>query len=92
LGSGQARGSWFFEASFPVRLEGADGRILAITQAQAVGDWMTNEFVPFTFTLPFTYTATTQSYWLVLAKDNPSGQAGNNQSLRVLVRTLNPIR
>jgi hypothetical protein len=90
-GAGQARGSWFFEASFPVRLEDANGRVLAQTQAQADGDWMTNDFVPFTFSLTVQLTYN-QSYWLVLERDNPSGQPSTTQALRVPVRTGSGIR
>jgi hypothetical protein len=91
VGRGQARGSWFFEASFPVRLEDANGRVLAQTQAQAEGDWMTSDFVSFTFSLSFQLTHN-QSYWLVLERDNPSGQPSTTQALRVPVRTGNGIR
>lgn len=90
-GNGQARGSWFFEASFPVRLEDANGRIIAQTQAQADGDWMTSEFVPFTFSFTAQLTFN-QTYWLVLERDNPSGQAGATQVLRVPVRSGAGIR
>ncbi|MEK7538956.1 MAG: Gmad2 immunoglobulin-like domain-containing protein [Patescibacteria group bacterium] len=69
---GEARGTWYFEASFPVRLRDANGKELAVKPAQAQGEWMTTEFVPFeaalTFTKPETKTGT-----LILEKDNPSG-------------------
>lgn len=50
---GEARGSWFFEATFPIVLTDWDGRIIAQHYAQADGEWMTEEFVPFTATLDF---------------------------------------
>src|SRR5450830_1862820 len=37
--TGKARGSWFFEASFPVILTDWDGLIIAQGIAQAKGDW-----------------------------------------------------
>src|SRR5450830_1602835 len=43
---GVARGSWFFEASFPVILTNWDGLIIAQGTAQAKSDWMTSDFVP----------------------------------------------
>ena len=43
--TGEARGSWYFEGSFPVKLIDASGRILAQGPAKAQGDWMTSEFV-----------------------------------------------
>ena len=52
--TGRARGPWYFEASFPVILKGPGGAVLATVPAQAVGDWMTTDWVPFTATLVFT--------------------------------------
>lgn len=70
--TGQARGTWFFEASFPIHLEDASSNRIATAVAQAQGEWMTTEFVPFEAALnipdDFTGPAT-----LVLEKDNPSG-------------------
>ncbi|HXK40433.1 MAG TPA: GerMN domain-containing protein [Candidatus Paceibacterota bacterium] len=70
--SGKARGGWFFEASFPVELLGAQGEVLAFVPAQAGGEWMTEDFVPFSATLSFDIGAAQQGT-LVLMKDNPSG-------------------
>src|SRR5688572_18282730 len=41
---GQARGNWYFEATFPVLLRDANGRELARHYATAEGEWMTEEF------------------------------------------------
>ena len=73
---GEARGGWFFEASFPVRLLDDSGKELARAQAHAQGDWMTTNFVPFEATLTFT-TPQTKKGMLVFEKDNPSGLAQN---------------
>lgn len=83
--SGQARGTWFFEASFPVRLLDGDGRELAVAPAQAQSNWMTQEFVPFVAQLRFSKPATATGT-LVLEKDNPSGLAENADELRLPVR------
>jgi hypothetical protein len=69
---GEARGTWFFEASFPARLVDSNGKILAQEPAQAKGEWMTEDFVPFEVTLSFSDPETT-SGTLILQKDNPSG-------------------
>ncbi|MCR4311472.1 MAG: Gmad2 immunoglobulin-like domain-containing protein, partial [Candidatus Taylorbacteria bacterium] len=53
--TGEARGTWFFEASFPVMLTDWDGRIIAQGIATAKSDWMTADFVPFEATLIFNY-------------------------------------
>ena len=50
---GEARGNWYFEASFPVKLLDANGNVIAQTPAQAQGEWMTTDFVPFLAILEF---------------------------------------
>ena len=83
--SGQARGNWYFEASFPVKLFDSDGKQLAVTPAQATGNWMTTDFVPFSATLIFDAPQTAAGM-LVLEKDNPSGLPQNDDSISVPVR------
>lgn len=82
--TGQARGNWYFEASFPVTLLDANGKILAQAPAQATGEWMTTNYVPFKITLTFTK-PTTATGTLVLHKDNPSGLPQNDNELRIPV-------
>lgn len=81
---GQARGLWFFEASFPVRLLDGEGNEIAVGVAQADDDWMTEEFVPFSAELKFK-TPDTETGTLILEKDNPSGEAANAAELRIPV-------
>lgn len=85
--AGEARGSWFFEASFPVYLVDSHGNMLGQGIAQAQGDWMTSNFVPFKATI--TFTADPQiigdTGTLILKKDNPSGLPENDDALRVPV-------
>lgn len=83
--AGQARGTWYFEASFPVRLEDANGVMLAQAPAQAQGEWMTEEFVPFSVTLDFEM-PTTETGKLILQKDNPSGLPEHDDSLIIPIR------
>lgn len=86
---GQAKGSWFFEASFPVVLTDWDGRIIAQGVAQANpptgGDWLTTEFVPFEAKLVFTVdkNAYSNKGSLILKKDNPSGLPQNDDSREI---------
>jgi hypothetical protein len=82
---GEARGNWYFEASFPVRLLDANGNQIAAAPAQAKGDWMTTEFVPFEVTLNFS-SPVSSTGTLVLEKDNPSGLPENAAEVRVPVR------
>ena len=83
--TGEARGNWFFEASFPVRLLDGNGRELAAAPAQAQREWMSAEFVPFHAELAFTAPATAGGT-LVLEKDNPSGLPEHADELRIPVR------
>lgn len=70
--SGQARGYWFFEASFPVEIRDAEGKLLAQGIAQADQDWMTEDFVPFSLSLEFLKPETKNGF-IIFKKDNPSG-------------------
>ena len=83
--SGMARGTWFWEASFPVRLLDANRNVLVATAAMAAGDWMTENFVPFHATLTFS-TPKTADGALVLIKDNPSGLPQNDAEYRIPIR------
>ena len=88
---GEARGTWFFEASFPIRLlDGNDNQIMVVP-ARTQGDWMTTEFVPFEATLIFG-TTTTQTGTLVFQKDNPSGLPENADSMSVPIRFKNVMQ
>ncbi len=83
--SGEARGNWYFEASFPIRLYDADGNELAVAVAQAQGDWMTTEYVPFKTTLTFD-PPSTPTGTIVLQKDNPSGLPEYDDAFRINVQ------
>lgn len=84
---GEARGYWFFEASFPVVLVDWDGLIIADGIAQAVlsGDetWMTEDFVKFKAELTFKKPSYKDNGALILRKDNPSGLPENDDSLEI---------
>lgn len=82
---GEARGGWFFEASFPVVVTDWDGKIIGEGPAQAQGDWMTPDFVPFTATITFTTATTSYSSkgTLILKKDNPSGLPENDDAIEI---------
>ena len=83
--TGEAPGSWYFEAVFPVKLKDAKGTVIAEGQAKAQGDWMTAEYVPFEAMLTFSAPATPAGL-LVLEKDNPSGLPENAASIVLPVR------
>jgi hypothetical protein len=81
--SGEARGPWYFEASFPVLLKDASGNTIAQGVAQAQGDWMTTNFVPFTASLSFPPQPAGSNGTLVLMKDDPSGINPDSVSISV---------
>jgi hypothetical protein len=85
---GSARGNWYFEASFPVSVIDSNGKQLGSVAAQAQGDWMTTDFVPFQATLVFA-TSTTETGTVVFKKDNPSGLPENDASVSIPVYFLN---
>jgi len=78
--TGEAKGSWFFEASFPVFLVNWDGLIIAQGVAQAKSDWMTTDFVPFEVNLEFIKPDYKNNGAIILKKDNPSGLPQNDAS------------
>ncbi len=82
---GKALGTWFFEASFPVRVLDAEGNVLGTGVAEAKSDWMTTGYVPFTATITFSG-ATTDTGFLEFVKDNPSGLPEHDASVRMPVR------
>ncbi|MBP7134393.1 hypothetical protein KBA73_04210, partial [Patescibacteria group bacterium] len=71
-------------ASFPVELRDANNLLLFQGPAQAQGNWMTTNFVPFSIVLTFP-TPTTATGSLILRKDNPSGEPQNDDQLVIPV-------
>ena len=83
--TGQAQGTWFFEASFPVKILDGNDQVLTQGIAQSHGEWMTADLIPFTAELKFIAPSTDQGT-LVLQKDNPSGLPANDAALVVPIR------
>jgi len=84
--SGRARGPWYFEASFPIELQDNNGAVIAMATGQAQGEWMTENFVPFTSTLTFPAQPAGSLGKIVLKRDNPSGEPANDMSIVVPVQ------
>ena len=80
---GQARGHWFFEATFPIILTDNQGNILASSYATAQDDWMTTEFVPFSGEIIFTKPTSTTQGQLIFKKDNPSGLSEYDEQIAI---------
>ncbi len=83
--SGVAKGSWFFEASFPLLLVDEQGKILAQSHATAKGKWMTPDYVGFSGTLTFAEPTQETKARLILKKDNPSGLAEHDDAREIPV-------
>lgn len=86
--TGEARGTWYFEASFPIFLTDWDGKIIAQGIATAQGEWMTANFVPFKATLTYNFAdagAYSNRGTLILKKDNPSGLPEHDDALEIPV-------
>lgn len=69
--SGEAPGTWFFEANIIAELTDTEGNQIAITGMSADGEWMTTEMVPFSGSLSFITDA--EEGYLVIRNDNASG-------------------
>jgi len=81
---GEAKGFWYFEASFPIKILDENENVLGWGIAQAQSDWMTEEFVPFEVKVDFESTVQ-QKGFLVLKRDNPSGLPENDEEFRIPV-------
>lgn len=80
---GEVPGNWSFEASFPVVVTNWDGLIIAEKPAQLEGDWMTENFVPFSVDLTFETPTVYKNGSLILRKDNPSGLPENDDAVEI---------
>jgi len=83
--TGKARGTWYFESSFPLAITDWEGNIIAQKYAMAQDDWMTENFVPFEGTIEFQKPQNADKGYVVFEKDNPSGLPENNDSLKIPV-------
>lgn len=85
---GSARGTWFFEGSFPISLVDSNGEVVATGYVSTAGDWMTEDFVDFEGTLRFE-APDAASGVLILRNDNPSGRPENSKEYQVPINFAN---
>ena len=85
--TGAVRGSWSFEASFPIVIHDSAGNEVATGHGELQGDWMTEDFVPFEASLDFIIDKNVYSNkgTIILHKDNPSGLPENDDILEIPV-------
>lgn len=88
---GEARGPWFFEATFPVKIYDANNNLLGTGIAQAKDNWMQSDFVPFEAKVSFDNPGMGDGV-IVLEKANPSGLAKNAEELRINIKFKNQER
>lgn len=80
--TGEARGTWYFEASFPIEVRDASNAIIGQGYGQAQSDWMTEDFVPFqSVAISFAPQPAGSSGTLILRKDNASGLPEHDDEL-----------
>jgi len=84
--TGKARGSWYFEAEFPIRVLDGRGDMIGTGVARAQGDWQTSSYVPFEASIVFRAAPTDSTGSLVIEKSNPSGRFQDAAESRVPVR------
>lgn len=77
---GRVPGNWSQEAVFAVELVDEGGEVLGKANARIIGDWMTEELVPFSAEIEFKDTPDVRGD-LVLIKANPSGLDENTDKV-----------
>ncbi len=82
--TGEAR-LWYFEGVFPIKLIDGNGRIIVSGQAEADGEWTTDEWVPFTAELNFSTQLSGSKGRLIFLADNPSDLPENDDSFSIPV-------
>ncbi len=82
---GKAKGSYFFEAVFPINLVDSNKNVISSNHAQATGDWMTSDFVNFSSEITYDNTKNTGRAVLVFKNDNPSGDPARDKYFYVPV-------
>ena len=83
---GRALGSWFFEATFPVRLVDAEGQTIFQAPLMTSENWMTEDYIG--FEASFYYQTTATEGTLILENANASGLPENAKQVSLDV-TLN---
>ena len=82
---GKARGTWFYEANFPIQVLDGAGKVIATRYGNAEKDWMTNEFVPF-YSIIAVPTSYTGELTIQLKNNNPSDLREHDASLSFSVK------
>jgi len=81
---GEARGSWFFEASFPIKVVDENLNEIGSGQAKADGEWMTSDFVKFNADINYKKSSSSKAV-IIFERDNPSGLESNYEKFIIPV-------
>ncbi|TSC94157.1 MAG: hypothetical protein CEN87_610 [Parcubacteria group bacterium Licking1014_1] len=82
LVEGEARGTYFFEAVFPIKITDESGNVLGSSFARTTEDWMAENFVTFKGELTYTLKNGGKGF-LVLFKNNPSGLPQYDKEIKI---------
>jgi hypothetical protein len=82
--TGKARGYWYYEGSFPVIVIDNTGYSVAEGVAEAQGSWTTTDYVPFVAKIKLLSTPKSNSGYIRLKKDDPSGK--NPDAIEIPIR------
>lgn len=90
LVTGRARGTWFFEGSFPVEVYDSANKLIgsasvSFSPKSEQDTWMTEEFVDFSGEVKFTQPKVSEGY-ILFKKDNPSGNPALDESFKLPVK------
>ena len=83
--TGEARGYWFFEAEATAELLDENMNRISETNTTAIGEWMTEGWVPFSGTLIFE-APSTENGFLIMHKANASGLKEHEMSDTIFIR------
>ena len=83
--TGQARGFWYFEAEATAELLDENLVKISETNTTAIGEWMTEDWVPFSGTMYYEKPETKTGF-LVMHKANASGLKAHNMSDTIPVK------
>lgn len=87
---GEARGYWFFEATFPIEITNLSGDVIASGYATAEDEWMTEDFVSFEAVIELDEEDLIDDRGvLILRRANPSGLEENDDFLEMPVNFNN---
>ena len=84
--TGQIKGNWSFEGTFPIKITDKNNIVIANGVGQISGEWMTEKYVPFTSQIDFSVGSQVKEGKIIISKDNPSGLPENDDVVEIPVK------